>query len=291
MKIKKLFEKKTRKVVSCISLALALCLGGCSGSSSAVSQNSSPLRVGVVVGGDSYAYMDGSNVEGLEIDLARGAANAEGAKLEIIEAQNTAELLEALDRGTIDVAFGRIASTDPSIAQYKTSRWYGRGGYYFVTERYDFTDSLASRPGAAVGVCAGAHSQAGAVPFLSSVQAIDYSDVTSLGSDISSGTVELGICSQREAKSLLSDELQSQEVLAGPIEQYVAVFPKENLTHVEVMNQVISEYLDSAPSQVSASGNSSSDQGEASESDADGSDETEGSDEDDGANQVVGGVQ
>ena len=132
---------------------------------------------------------------------------------------------------------------NPLIGSLPVSDSYGQSGLYFLTGRYDYTDSLALMGGKSVGIYSMVGTTANAIPFIDGVANKEYNDLGLLAQDVLQGNIDLAVVDERSAVSLISDGLQAQEILNGPVERYVAVFSGRS-GHISAVDQAISAYYD-----------------------------------------------
>ncbi|MCR5626187.1 MAG: transporter substrate-binding domain-containing protein [Lachnospiraceae bacterium] len=227
-------------------LILCLCfvvfgLTGCGKGGSA--EENGPLRVAFINGNDQYlTYKDGK-VSGIEANLANRLAQKTQRDLDVTVADNLNAVLAGLKAGDLDVAFGRISDTEPALSEFKVSRYYGKGGFYFLAKRFDYTDNLNVLTLGNIGYTSTVSPYLEQFPGSANVVGNVYEDKEAMVRDIISGTISLSICSEREAFSLLNDSLQVQEALNGPKESYVAVMPSDSKL-VNVADTAINEYYE-----------------------------------------------
>ena len=228
-----------------VLLAIVFAVAGRRRGGSAQASNVNPgmLTAGIVVGNDRYsAYDESGKLAGIEPDLAAALAEAEGLDLKLVEIGSTAEALNYLDTGVIDVAFGRFSS-DLNLNGYTTSAEYSRCGLFLVSRLHDYTDSLALMTGYSIGVMNTVTSTAERIDNYQFITPKDYADPSKMGQDIRDRTINLGICNERDALAIVRNypsALQTQEIAGGPAERYVAVFPAKQGAHATVLNAVIS---------------------------------------------------
>ena len=212
------------------------------GAAQATHVNPGMLTAGIVVGSDRFAgYDENGKLSGIEPDLAAALAEAEGLDLKLIEIGSTAEALNYLDTGVIDVAFGRFSS-DLNLTGYTTSSEYGRCGLFLVSRLHDYTDSLALMTGYSIGVMNTVTATAGRIDNYQFITPKDYADPAKMGQDVKDRAINLGICNERDALMIVKNfptALQTQEIAGGPAERYVAVFPAKQGAHATVLNAVI----------------------------------------------------
>lgn len=213
------------------------------GAGQATNVNPGMLTAGVVVGGDRFAgYDENGKLSGIEPDLAAALAEAEGLELKLIEVGTAAEALNYLDTGVIDVAFGRFSS-DLNLTGYTTSAEYARCGLFLVSRLHDYTDSLALMTGYSIGVMNTVTATAERIDNYQFITPKDYADPAKMGQDVKDRAINLGICNERDALTIVRNypaDLQTQEIAGGPAERYVAVFPAKQAGHATVLNALIS---------------------------------------------------
>ena len=201
------------------------------------------LRVGIVPGSDQYAAKNGDEVTGIEPRIAQIAAELEGVTLETSLFATTDLGISALQSDSIDILMGRISDTDPAIKNLGVSESYGWSGLYFLAPRNDFTDNLSQMGGKQLGILASVASTAQMIPYIEGVITAPYTDLSQLARDIMQGTVSIGVVGERDALMMVSEDLQAQEILNGPQENYVAVAPGST-NHLAAINAAIGRYFD-----------------------------------------------
>ncbi|MCR5178753.1 MAG: transporter substrate-binding domain-containing protein [Lachnospiraceae bacterium] len=202
------------------------------------------LRAGIVVADDQYAYKDEAGaLLGIEPELAARAAEIENVSLQTKEYTSFEDALTALESGELDALFGRVSESNPLIGQRSVSKSYGQSGLYFLTGRYDYTDSLAMMGGKAVGIYAMVQPVSLSIPYIEGVGSKEYTDLGLLIQDVIQGNIDLAVVDERSAIASISEELQAQEIMGGPVENYVAVFNAVT-PHLSAVNTAIDEYFD-----------------------------------------------
>ena len=145
----------------------------------------------------------------------------------------------------MDAAVGRIAENDAYSQRYLSTRNYGKKGLYLVTRRNDYTDTLAGFSQMNVGITQAVPSNLRVeIPGLEDVNVSEYPDTTGIPAGLAEEVIAAAVCTEREALGLLSEDVQVQELLGGPREAYVVLFPLGQEELAGYMNQVISQYLD-----------------------------------------------
>ena len=205
------------------------------------------LTCAIGLSDDRYAYHDeNGNLAGIEPELATRLAQAEGLQLKIVETENAKEALSLLDTKACDVAFARISS-DQNLNGYAVSSDYGRCGLFLVTAIHDYTNSLNLMTGYSVGIMDNIKVTAQTLDNYDYISPKDYSSTVTLGEDIRDRVINMGILSERDATMLVKNypnALQMQEIVDGPMEYYVAVFPQNESVHAQVLNGVINSPAD-----------------------------------------------
>ena len=113
-----------------------------------------------------------------------------------------------------------------------------------MTKKYDYTDSLSLLRSGSIGVMGSVKPISDQIPGISSFSVNDYTDIEALSRDVASGTIAIGVCGEREALSIISDDIQVQEMVKGPSEYYVAALKNDSKLKTAV-NSAISAYFDS----------------------------------------------
>ncbi len=238
-----------RMLVSCLCLALSLSFfAGCGSKSSEVESAVADgvLQVGILLGDDRFAALEEGVYVGVEPELMNRLAESLGVGVTFCEYDSAANLFLALEEGSIDVAIGRIPLASEYAERYLTSSEYGRGGIYLLTQKYDYTDTLAGFADETVGISVNITSLSRSdIPYLSSVNTESFSGLSQAVKDLESGTYSAVLVNEREALSALglSADIQAQELLDGPKEGYGAFLAQGQTDLKNSLNTVISTYL------------------------------------------------
>ncbi len=238
-------------VVLVFVIILLIVLGGASRGGTAAPVNSGVeglIRVGFIPGNDQYAAKDGDKLVGIEPQIAEIAAEMEGVTLETSLFATREQGITALQGGSIDILMGRISDTASEVKGYTLSNPYGWSGLYFLAPRNDFTDNLAQMGGKQLGILDSVASTAQTIPYIEGVLTQPYSDLSLLAQDVTQGTITLGVVGERDALAMVSENLQAQEILNGPLENYVAVAPGGTV-HLAAVNAAIGQYFDELAAQ------------------------------------------
>ncbi len=201
------------------------------------------LRVGIIPGSDQYAAKSGDEVTGIEPRIAQIAAELEGVTLETTLFATTDLGVQALQSDSIDILMGRISQTDPAVKGMGTSDPYGWSGLYFLAPRNDFTDNLSQMGGKQIGILSSVATTAQLIPYIEGIVSTPYTDLSQLAKDVMQGIISVGVVGERDALMMVSEDLQVQEILNGPHEDYVAVAPGST-NHLAAINAAIGRYFD-----------------------------------------------
>ncbi|MCR5676295.1 MAG: transporter substrate-binding domain-containing protein [Lachnospiraceae bacterium] len=206
------------------------------------------LRVGIVTGKDQYSSRDGEAYVGIEPKIAQIAADLEEVALEITPYGSVEIGVSAMQSGTIDILMGRISNTDPAVKELAKSSAYGWSGLYFLAPRNDFTDSLSQMGGKQLGILTPVSVSAALIPYVEGMITVPYTDLSLMAQDLLQGKISLGVVGERDALNMVSESLQAQEILDGPLDQYVAVAPDSTI-HLAAVNMAIGQYFDELAAQ------------------------------------------
>ncbi len=231
------------KRITLLAAALCIMLAGCGGAKEAEEPESTVLNVGILEGNDRYAYVESGEIKGIEAELAKDTAKLYEKELNLKTVTAEEELFAGLQDGSLDLVFGRIPETRESLKSLTVSNSYGKSGLYLLTKKYDYTDSLTLPGSGFIGISGSVETMADQVPGIGGFSISSYTDMDKLARDITSGTLNVGLCSEREALKVVSDTVQTQEVLKGPYEYYVAAMKNDgNLKNA--VDAAISAYYD-----------------------------------------------
>ena len=235
--------KRFLSVLMCALLSGALLTACGRGGSSGSPQTITPgvLNVVILDGKDRYATSDGTGVSGIEADLAGSVAETLGLNLQVTPVEDMDTFFSGISNGQYDLGFGRIPETDLRNASMTVSRTYGRGSIYLVTPRYDYMTSLNQMTIGKVGVSMSVEPIADRVSGIEAVEREGFTDTGSLSAAILSGDIGAALVNEREAVSLISEDLQAQELYGSPTESYVAIMPPSSGLKSTV-DSVIGEY-------------------------------------------------
>lgn len=200
------------------------------------------LTAAIVAGEDRFAYHDaGGALAGIEPSMAQSLADMEGLSLKVLETETIEEALSLVDTNAADVAFGRISS-ERNLTGYQVSDDYGRCGLFLLTSLHDYTDSLELMTGYSIGVMDSVQATAQGIDNFGFISPRAYQDAMTMGEEIRSRTVNMGICTERDAVALVKafpEDLQTQEISGGPDERYVAVFSGREAAQMLLFNAML----------------------------------------------------
>jgi len=217
------------------------------------------LQVGIINGEDAYAAaadgdagddMDdgsGKRFAGIEPEIMGRLGEKLGVSIEYVEAADRKELMQMLDSGAVEVAAGRLTERDEYSGSYLASRDYGKKGFYLLTKRYNYADTLAVFQDAAVGVSDEiAAASLLSIPCMENTTQVSYGNMAAVPGDIEEGLIRAAVCTEREALALLKSgsSLQAQEIVGSPKEAYVFLLPIGQEKLCLDLNEVINGYLD-----------------------------------------------
>jgi membrane-bound lytic murein transglycosylase MltF len=229
-----------------LTVASALLMTGCGQKNEKIAKTDTVLNVAVLSGDDKYAYSSEGDLKGIEPKLAKLVAETANLELNLITADNEEKLYSGVKDGSLDLAFGRLSETRDELKNFTVSRSYGKSGIYFLTKKYDYTDSLALYQAGNIGVMNTVKPQIDEIAGIDKFTVDDYTVGGDLGRDIISGEIDIGLVNEREALSTIknSEDFQVQEVLNGPMEYYVAIM-KNDEEFKKTVDSAIAAYYDS----------------------------------------------
>ncbi|MCR4745054.1 MAG: transporter substrate-binding domain-containing protein [Lachnospiraceae bacterium] len=243
-----------RKIIPFLLCVISAATLSACGKNSETDVASGVLRVGVVNGNDKYASVENDEAVGIEPNLARKVAEKENMQLELTMVSSLDALYTGLSDGSFDLAFGRVSDTTTGLDDLVKSRSYGKNGYYFVTKKYDYTDNLTILGTTNVGITTSVMPVVEEFPGYESTITKQYNDTSEMVFDISSGTIEAGICSEREAFKAVNDAVQIQEALNGPRESYIALMPPRSKLKKSTDNAINDYYNEKITGEVTEAG-------------------------------------
>ena len=237
------------KKISALILAagLALTVSGCSEKnvdSVKTIQEAGVLKAAIVNSDNGYTRIQGTELIGLEPDLAGAIAAALGADVEY-QVMDRNAALQAVTDGTADIALGCINGSASIGQNFLCTTYYGKGFFYVVTKKGDYAQSLGSLEKSAVGVSKNMDDDhRSQLSMEEGIKVSEYGSTDVVAEDIKNGRIRAYVCGEAEAKELLSDmELQVQNMFDMDPEKYVIVAEKEDQALVSGMNTLIAQFL------------------------------------------------
>lgn len=199
------------------------------------------LKVAVVNGNDRFTQNISGAPDGIEAEIAKRVADAGGYAVQFTMTENEEAMINGVANGEYDLGFGRIPDTDTRISGLTVSAGYGRGGLFLVTPKNNYMDCLTLMQTGTLGISVKAEPLKDEVDGAEEIATQSYLNIAEMGPDIVSGTILAGLVNEREALSLISDEVQAQELINSPKETYVALMPAGSPL-VDSVNSVIGQY-------------------------------------------------
>lgn len=234
--------KKKLSLIICIVILSSL-FSACGEKNEEVSEVREPgiLKVGIVNGNDRYARVEDGSTVGIEAGIAEIVAQNSEYELQITLVENEQALFTGMMNGKYDLGFGRITDNDGRMANLDISSYYGRGGLFLLTPRYNYMDCITTVPTGTIGISQQAGGLSDEVDGIETANTELYPDISSIADDINSGVISAALVSEREAVKMINDELQAQALVNSPRERYVALLPNGSPLRSKV-NSAISEY-------------------------------------------------
>ena len=129
--------------------------------------------------------------------------------------------------------------------QYRFTTSYGKGFYYVVTKKGDYAQSASAFSNSVVGVNHRLSDDTrGELNASSGVTLNEYTSAESAAKDIKDGRIRAYVCTEEDAKALLSDSnLQVQNLFDVDPAEYVIVAENGDQTLVNGMNTMIAQFL------------------------------------------------
>lgn len=235
-------KNKLLQIIALTILTAAL-ISGCGGKKADVPATSEEgiLKVGIVDGHDRFAKNEAGAPVGIEADLAKRISEEGGYAIQLSMVESSDVLLTGMLNGEYDLGFGRITDKDQRIGDMTLSIPYGKGSLYVATPKRNYMNCLSSMISGTLGVSTQAENIKDEVKGIDSIVNQPYTDVSQLAGDIANGSVLAGLVTEREAISMISDNVQAQELVDSPKESYVALVPKDSPL-INTVNGVINDF-------------------------------------------------
>lgn len=241
-------EKRNVPIFTILILALAsVLLGSCGRGEGKLSEtdfSDGILKIGVIDGNDRFLYQSEDGFRGIEADLGRRLAESMELQPEFVLAATEDEVLSRLDDGLVDIAFGRIYASDSLDSKYLCLKRYGKGGFFLITQKNNYIDNLSGLATQDVGITNKVPADLSTdIPYIGGVRLDSFEDVNRMAAAVENGSIAAGICTEREALSVISDTVQAQEILNTPMESYCAVMRKGDVTLYSNLGDVAGDYM------------------------------------------------
>ena len=247
-----------KKAVTLLILAGMMLIGGCGKAKTAQTDTASViadgvLTVGIACGGDRSCFRttdaDGNPVyAGWECEVLNILPEnlPDDVEIEYIYATDQKELTTMLAEGRVDMAAGSYTRLDTYSSQYLVSDNYGYGSLYLVNVKNSYIDNLAAYKDESIGISnAVPAGSIGEIPGIEGVTQSSYIDMSLMSIDIRAGVINAGICTEREAVSLMGDtDLNIQELRKGPQIGLVFLLPGGQNDLLKSLNAAISKHFD-----------------------------------------------
>lgn len=231
----------------CLALAVAA-LAGCSQKEEAAAVSAvddGVLTVGIIDGEDVFASRGQSGFEGIEPSILNTLAANLGVQIAYVEAEDTQQLMDQMDAGTIDVAAGRLGQLEIYSSGHLVSDSYARKGIYLVTPANLYVDSLITFTDENVGISSLTPDTARLeLPNVENVTLVNYTDLSGVPEDINGDVIAALICTEREALALAKKGLRAIELHGGPQTETVFYLAPGQTELQENLNAAIGQYLD-----------------------------------------------
>jgi len=235
-------KNKLLQIITITILSAAL-LTGCGGGKKKVPATAEEgiLKVGIVDGKDRFAKNESGAPAGIEADLARRIAEKGGYAIQLSMVNTSDDLLTGMINGEYDLGFGRLTDTDQRLGNLSVSIPYGKGCLYMATPKRNYMNCLTSVQTGTLGVSARAEGVKDDVKGIDGIVNQPYTDISLMAQDIVNGNILAGLVTEREAISMIGDNIQAQELIDSPRESYVAVVPQGSPL-LDTVNGVIGDY-------------------------------------------------
>ena len=242
--------RKTAKYLggACGLVMLAAVVAGCAQKTAveAVSAvEDGVLTVGIIDGGDVFAAKGEDGFTGIEPTILNRLAANLGVQIVYTEAEDTQQLMDQMDAGSIDVAAGSLGRMEIYSGGHLVSDSYAMKGVYLVTPAELYVDSLVTFTDANVGI---SYLTPDTVRLdlagLENVSLVNYSDLSGVAADLDEGVIEALICTEREALSLAGQGLRAIELYQGPRTETVFYLAPGQTELLGNLNTAIGQYLD-----------------------------------------------
>ena len=242
-------KNKWRFTAAFMAAGILLAVTGCSGGKQEdrvkMIQNAGVLKVAIVDTDSRYTSLDGQTPVGVEPELVTTIAGALGVTPEY-QVVSKDEAMQAVSGGLADMAIGRINGSSRLTADYQLSTSYGKGFFYAVTKKGDYTLTVGAFEDSNVGVDRGLDEDSRTQLYRASgVTVNEYGSAEAAAADIKDGRIRAYICYEDQAKELLEDSgLQVQNVTNLKPEEFVILTGKGDATLANGINVLVRQFLE-----------------------------------------------
>lgn len=189
------------------------------------------LIVGVETGFEPFAYVEGSDEKGFDVDLWKAAAEKAGIKYKF-KPMAQGEMLSALQRGEIDVALAGITVKRDRKRDFDfTLPYYDTGLVMLTLENNDSIRSVSDLKGKIVATKAGtsAYDYVKKVKGIKEIRA--FPDIEHAYEELVNERVDAAIFDEANAKHYMKEHMPGKVKIVGEMltnEQYAFAFRKGN---------------------------------------------------------------
>lgn len=242
-------KNKWRFTAALIAAGILLTVSGCSGGKKTdrvkMIQDAGVLKVAIVDTNSRYTSLEGQTPVGLEPELVQTIAGALGVAPEY-QIVSKDEALQAVSGGLADMAIGCINGSSRLTTEYQLSTAYGKGFFYAVTKKGDYTLTVGAFEDSSVGVDRGLDEDSRTQIYKASgVTVNEYGSAQEAAADIKDGRIRAYICYEDQAKALLEDSsLQVQNVANLEPEEFVILTGKGETTLGSGIDVLIRQFLE-----------------------------------------------
>lgn len=241
--------KKTVKMIAVIAALVmtVCCFAGCSSSKNAVKeiQKAGKLIVMTEPGFAPFEYIDGNGeIAGVDVEICEKIAEKLGVTLEMVSAEFDA-IIPAVQTGKSDLGAAGITATDERAKQVDFSVNYVDTGIYIIVPE---GSAIASGDDIAAGVTVGVQRGTTSDLFVSDTEAevSQFSTVPDAIVALQAGKLDAVVADELPALDAVTNNeglVRLEEPLT--VEQYAIAIAKGNDELMEIVNEVITEMIES----------------------------------------------
>ncbi len=235
--------KKIIALVLVLVLAV-MCLAGCGKQSTLDNiEKNGKLTVITEPGFAPFEYMNGEEITGVDVEIAKKVADKLGVELEMV-AMDFDALIPALQAGKGDMIAAGMTATDERKESVDFSVNYIDTGLYIIVMGDD--DSIASVDDITEDTIVGVQTGTTSDLFVSDIvnEVGRYKTPSDAVMALQSGKVDCVVCDQLPAQDAVNNN-PDLKLLEEPltVEQYAIAVAKENEDFLAVINEVLEEML------------------------------------------------